>query len=169
MFHVGEYVVDSVNGICRIEGEVTLDYVEDKDRLYFLLIPLKDEKSKVYIPITSADKRLREILTEQKISDLLDEINDIDSIWIENDKERERIYKDVVKSCEPKQLVSIIKTLYFRKEQRSKEGKKNTTVDEKYFRQAEDNLYSEIGFVLSLNNEEVKSLIKDKVNLKECV
>lgn len=164
MFQVGDYVVDSMNGICKIEDAVTLDYAEDKNKRYFLLIPVNDTKAKVYTPVESADGRFRKALTESEITDLISNINEIDSVWIENDKERERIYKNALKSCEPKLLIGIIKTLYFRREKRSQEGKKNTALDDKYFQIAEDHLYTEIGLVLKLDNEQVKEMIKEKVN-----
>lgn len=164
MFQINDYVVDSTNGICKIEDVVTLDYAEDKNKKYFLLLPIKESKSKVFVPVATAETRFRKTLTQEEIADLLNVINDIDSVWVANDKEREKVYKDAVRSCEPKMLIGIIKTLYFRREQRNLEGKKNTAVDDRYFKMAEDILYSEIGFVLKISNDDVKKLIKEKVN-----
>lgn len=164
MFQVGDYVVDSTNGICKIEDTVKLDYATDKNKVYFLMIPVKELKAEVYIPIDKAEGRLRKTLTETQIYDLLDVINDINPITIENDKEREKVYREALGSGNPKLLVSVIKTLFFRREKRSQEGKKNTAIDDKYFKQAEEVLYSEIGFVLKLSNEDVKVMIKSKVS-----
>ncbi len=165
MLQIGEYVIDSTNGICRIEDIVKLDFAEDKNKQYYLLQPIKEIKAKVYISIDTTEKKIRKILTELEIKELLDDIKNIDSVWVENEKEREKIYRDAVRSCDPRVLVGTLKTLYFRNKKRLDEGKKNTIVDERYFKQAEDCLYSEIGFVLNLSNGEVKELIK--ANAKE--
>lgn len=163
MYQIGEYIVDNSNGICRVEDIVCPDFVTDKTKRYYLLIPIKEAVSKVYVPIENAENRFRKILTEEEINVLLSQLKDIESIWVTNDREREQIYKEAVRSSDPKQLIGIIKTLYFRREKRTNEGKKSTVVDERYFKQAENNLYSEIGFVLNLNNTEVENLIKEKI------
>ena len=43
-------------------------------------------------------------------------------------------------------LISIIKTLYIRKQKRMAEGRKCTAVDEHYFKLAENQLHSELTF-----------------------
>ncbi len=163
MFQIGEYVVDVNNGICKIEDVVTPDFVTDKSKKYYLVIPIKEEKAKIYISLEKAENEFRKILTKEEITELLGKINEINSVWVANDREREQIYRESVRSGNPEQLVGIIKTLYYRREKRNNEGKKNTVIDDKYFKQAEENLYSEIGFVLNLNKDDVKELIKKKV------
>ena len=42
----------------------------------------------------------------------IQEINMIEALSVENKKEREKIYKNILKTCDPKSMVSIIKTFY---------------------------------------------------------
>ena len=48
----------------------------------------------------------------------------------------------------------------------SEEGKKSTVVDDRYFKLAENSLYSELGFSLNKTKDEVSVLIADSVNEK---
>ena len=65
-------------------------------------------------------------------------------------------------SCEV--LVSLIKTIYLRKEKRISKGYKVTAVDSRYFKQAEDFLYGELSIALSLSKDEVRAYITDSLD-----
>lgn len=57
----------------------------------------------------------------------------------------------------------IIKTIYFRKEERILENKKVTATDERYFRMAEEQLYGELAVALSMKKEDVQAYILNRV------
>ncbi len=62
-------------------------------------------------------------------------------------------------------LVKIIKTTYIRNENRKKNKKKLSEIDEEYFIKAESYLYNELSIVLNLSFEETKDyVIKKLVN-----
>lgn len=51
MFKIGDYVVNSNNGICKIEDIVHLDIsMSSKDKLYYMLIHVEAKNAKVYTP-----------------------------------------------------------------------------------------------------------------------
>lgn len=165
MYQIGDYIVKSVNGVCKVADIVHLDMsVADKDRQYYLLIPLEDATGKIYVPTDTADTSVRKVMSEREARKLIDEIPVIETIWIENERLRQEKYKEVVKSCDPKALVGIIKMAYLRKKKRLEQGKKNTVVDERYFKLAENNLYSELGFALHKDRQEICDLIAESFN-----
>jgi CarD family transcriptional regulator len=68
-----------------------------------------------------------------------------------------------MRKCDCTEWIRIIKTLYQKKMTRLAEGKKVTTGDEKYLRQAEENLYGELAVALGINRDEVKDYIINRV------
>ena len=57
VFEIGDYVIKAHNGICRIEDILHLDLPNaDKDRLYYLLIPLENKNSKLYVPTDTLER-----------------------------------------------------------------------------------------------------------------
>jgi CarD family transcriptional regulator len=161
MYQIGDYIVKSVSGVCRVEDIV---YLEKKQ--YYLLIPLEDASGKIYVPINTSDKSVRKVMSEGEAKKFIDEIPEIEMTWIDNERLRQEKYKEVVKSCDPKALVGIIKMAYTRKKKRLEQGKKNTVVDERYFKLAENNLYSELGFALHKDRKEIGDLIAETFNNK---
>ena len=83
--------------------------------------------------------------------------------YIENEKEREKIYKDAINSCNPQKLVGIIKNLYLRRLERTNSGKKNTVVDDRYFKLAENQLHNELSFALQVEKEQVVQIIAQSI------
>ena len=168
MFEIGDYVINANNGICKIEDKVHLDLpMSDKKKLYYMIVPIKEKSTKLYIPVDSDKQRIRKALDEVQALEVIDEIPRIEAVWISNDKQREQRYKEAIFSCEPKQLVGILKCMYMRNQQRNAEGKKNTTIDERYFKIAENNLYSELAFAMHKDKDELRQLITDRIHAKE--
>lgn len=165
MYKIGDYVVKPSSGVCRVDNIMHLDMSGvDRNRLYYLLVPVNDENGKIYYPVDSSAQQIRKVMTSQEAYELIERIPDIQEISISNDKLREQKYREVVKSIEPEALLSIIKTTYLRKKNRLEKGKKNTVADENYLNLAEKMLFSELCLVLGKEKDEVHNLIAESVN-----
>ena len=162
MFKPGDYVVNSNNGICKIDGVVTMN-TPNGNKEYYLLIPLHEPTAKIYIPLDSAAQRIRYAMSKEEATQLINSVKNINETYIENEKEREKIYKTAVSSCNPQKLVGIIKTLYLRRLEREKTGKKNTVIDERYFKLAENQLHNELSFALQVEKEQVVQMITQNI------
>ena len=163
-YEIGDYVVKPGNGVCRVEDILHLDIPgADKNQMYYLFIPLTDKNQKVYVSTNMADANFRKAMTEKEAWDFIEKIPQIEELWIDNEKLRDRRYKEAVQGCVPEDLVAIIKMTYLRKKKRTEQGKKSTVSDERFFRLAENYLYSELGFALNKDKDEVCRLIIDSV------
>lgn len=167
MYKIGEYVISTNNGICKIEDITHPDFVSEKDKMYYEILPVGEAKTKLYVSVDKASDRIRKVMTEEAATKLIDEIPTIDETWIDNDKQREMKYKEAIYSGKPELLVSIIKTMYFRKMKRTATGKKNTLVDERYFKMAEEHLYGELAFALGKEKDDMEQLITERIEATE--
>ncbi len=165
MYEIGDYVIKANNGVCRIDDILHLDLPNtDKNRLYYLLIPIDNKNAKLYVPTDAPEHTLRKALDEEQAWEVIRTIPEVEAAWITNDKLREQAYKEAIHSCNPTALISIIKNLYLRRKQRIEQGKKSTATDERYFKAAEDNLYSELAFALGKEKTEMRQLITDTIS-----
>lgn len=168
MFNVGDYVVKSNKGICRIDKISELDLsLNEKNRKYFFLTPLNEMNTKIYVPVDKEDNGIRKVITESEAWELIKKIPNIKASDIKDDKQREQKYKDVIKSNDLNELIAIIKNMYNRNQSRISVGKKNTSVDEHFFRVPEDNLYSELAFAIGKNKEDMKNIIEQNIVVNE--
>lgn len=168
MFDKGAYIVHQSAGVCEIMDVATLDMEgAATDRLYYILRPCYQKNSKVFIPVDREKTVLRAVMTGSEASDLIDNIPDIEELWIANDKLREAAYKEAMRTCDCRDLIRIIKALYLRKRERLIQGKKISSVDEKYLRMAEENLYSELSIIMKIPKENMEEYITDCIEHKE--
>lgn len=164
VFAIGDYVMKISNGICRIDDITHLEMSGiDKDKLYYVLSPIEGNRSKLFVCVDTADNNIRSAMTVDEAKNVIESIPSIEEAGIVNEKLREQQYKEAVRSGRPEALVGIIKTIYARKKLRENQGKKNTAIDERYFKQAEDLLYAEIAFVLGKKKDEICDLIISSV------
>ena len=170
MYEIGDYVIKANNGVCRVEDTLHPDLPNvDKNRLYYLLVPLDNKNSRLYVPIDTAENSLRRALSEEEAWEVIEKIPEVEAALIANDKLREQTYKEAIHSCNPTALVSIIKNLYIRKKQRSEQGKKSTATDERYFKLAEDNLYAELAFALGKEKNQMRQIIAETIEQRTLV
>lgn len=160
MFQVNEVIVYGHHGVCEITeiGKLKMP-MADKEKLYYTLRPLYHKDSAVYAPVENRKIIMRPVITREAAEALIQRIPEIETVWIVNEKAREVQYKEALQTCDCEELIKIIKTLYYRKQQRLESGKKVTVVDEKYFRQAEDKLYEELAYVLGMEKNQVDQYI----------
>lgn len=162
MFKKGDFVVNTNNGLCEIKDVVTMN-MSGTDKEYYLLIPINEQTAKVYVPVDLSTQRIRLAMNKDEALSLIESIPDIHETYIENEKERERTYKEALNSRDPKRLVGIIKTLYLRRQKRLDAGKKNTAVDDRYFKLAENHLHNELAFALEIDKSEILDLIFNRI------
>ena len=168
MFEKGEYIIYGRSGICKIEDITHLSISGiDQQKLYYVLAPLNTRGSRVYFPVDKKDANARRLISEKEAWALLDEIRDIPEIGITNEKLREDAYRQALNSCDYRQWVSIIKTLYQRKQMRISRGKKMGTTDERYMKLAEDARSRERAFVMATNTADRVAFTADFVPKNE--
>lgn len=160
MFSVGDFVIHANTGICTVTEITTLDMATDANMLYYILIPLGKESSKVYLPVEGSSITCRPIISKDVALNVINKISQYEAIEIKTEKEREQTYKENLRCCECENWCRLLKTLYCRKVSRLKEGKKTTVVDDRYIKLVEDFLYGELSFVLEQEKKELSELFK---------
>ena len=165
MFKVGDYVVYGNTGVCKIEDIGPLS-IGNSDKEYYTLVPVYGRNSKLYTAVDSDKVVIRPIMTKQESDALINEMEEIDALRIGDEKRREEIYKETMRTCDCKEWVRIIKTLYSRKMDRLSRGKKVTSSDERYLQMAEENLFGELAFSLQMPKEKVGEFIGEKIGKK---
>ncbi len=168
MFETGDYIVYGNTGICRVMGVTTMDMEGiPKNRLYYILRPDGQAEGKIFTPVDNHKMVMRRMMSKEEAENLIEEIPDIEVLGVADDKLREEKYKECIRSCECRELIRIIKTIYIRKKERLSQGKKVTAVDERYLRLAEENLYSELSLLLGIPKNRMEHYITVRMKRKQ--
>lgn len=160
MFDLNELVVYGNSGLCVVSdiGALAMD-AADKNKIYYTLTPVSKHNAHIYAPIDSSKVVLRSINTESECRQLIKDIPFIKPSDIEGDKDREKKYKSIIRTCDLECIVGLIKLLYLRRTNAEEQGRKLNNTDKNYLNQAEDALFSELTTVLDVAENDVKRLI----------
>lgn len=160
MFEMGTMLVHPTYGVCEIVqiGKIQMKNVKN-DHVYYTLVPLYDKKSRLFIPTDSDGLGLRPVMSKESAQKLVDNLAEMEPIPVQNEKEREKLFKELLKTGNCEDISRIIKTLYLRKQARLTAGKKTVSLDEKYLFIAREHLYGELAVALGIDKEGVEAYI----------
>ena len=125
VFSVGEYVVHGNDGVCKVEAVEPMSG-SGSDRVYYTLVPVYSTGSKLFVPTDSTKVITRAVISKNEVKQLMDEWEDIELLSVENDKKREEVYKQALRSCDCRQWVKLIKTSYQRNQVRTSSRRVST-------------------------------------------
>ena len=164
MFTIGDRIIYGSSGVCDITDISTLN-IEGvpKDKLYYILSPYGRNESHIYAPVENCKVIMRKMLTREEALALLDELPALEPIEAGTDRQREQLYRECIKSCDCRLLIRIIKTLWLRSQSRVGSGKRISSLDERYFKLAEEHLYSELAIALGMEKQEVGPYIETRM------
>lgn len=137
--------------VCHVKNINTINNQE-----YYSLEPINDSSLKITIPINS--NRIRNLISKDELSNIINNMSRIDIINIE-EKFIESEYKRLLTNGTSIDLIRIIKTIYLRNKERAKNKKRIMDKDKEYIDKAKEILYNELRIVLDLSFEDTKEYI----------
>jgi CarD family transcriptional regulator len=162
MFKKNSYVVYGMNGTCRVTDVTTLKMPGcDQKRKYYVLQPIGSESSRIYSPVDNNKVLIRPVISKREAKELLGSIDSIEEAVVPNEKFREETYKDILRSGDCKRTLGLLRTLIGRRRKRISQGRKITSLDERYFGEAMSRLTDELTVVLGEDHAAVTAELSD--------
>lgn len=158
MVSIGDVVVYGQE-VCTVVGKEKKGPDQED---YYVFCPVDDETMTIYAPKKFAKARTRPIITPEGAEALIDRIPDIETVDVD-DRSIEDVYKKLMKSGAPEDLVKVVKTAYLRSEAKHQKGLKKSEKDKTYFRAAEKLLYSELSVVLERTYDDTRDYLMSRV------
>ena len=119
MFKIGDYVAHYKEGVCEVTSIGKLDIsCSDKKKEYYTLKPLYDAGGTLYTPVENEKRQIREVITSEEAQALIEDMLNIETIGVTDEKRREIFYKEALLRNQCRDWVAIIKTSYTRKMKR---------------------------------------------------
>ncbi len=159
MLKIGDNVLCSSRGVCTVKDVIKIDNND-----FYVLSSIYGKDITLYVPLKDADKRIKKLLSKKDIDKIIEEISKEDMPWIENDKDRQIAFKEILASNDRKKLMLLIKTIYVHQQELKKQNKKLHITDEKAFKDAEGLLHDEFAFALNIDRNSVFEYIANKIN-----
>ena len=168
MFNVDDMVLYGNTGACRIKEKCKRQF-DNKIREYYLLVPVYDDKTTIYVPTDNnvQVEKMKRVLSVEEIQELINSMQTDDELWINDEKSRQEKYKNIIKSGNRMELIKMIKALRRHQKEQQEKGKKLYIADEKIFKEAQKMLHNEFAVVLNIKPEEVIDFIVKGIEERE--
>lgn len=167
MFEVGSYIVCGHHGVCKVEeiGPLKMNN-SSEGKQYYTLSQVYSKGGMVYVPVDNDKIVMRPVLSSEEAEQLISEITSAEEIHAANVRQEEAAYKEAIRSCDNKEWVKVIKTLYHKKQMRNAIGKRATSSDERNLHAAEEQLHGELAVALGMTKSEVVAYILKKIGME---
>ena len=102
MFEKGGYIVYGTTGVCQIEDITGMKSKgASGEKLYYVLRPCFQKGNTIFTPVDNGKIAMRAAMTREEAEMLIKRIPQIEELEEADDKERERLYKEAIKSGKP--------------------------------------------------------------------
>lgn len=168
MFQKNDIVLYGSHGVCIIQDISDLTF-GNHSGTYYILKPVYDEKSTIFVPLHNSflTDKLRHILSETEIHQILSLLPQEPSTWLENIDERKAQYRKTLLGTDRLEIIKLIRSLYLHQKQQNSRGKKLYSADEHMLKEAERLLYDEFAYVLKIDREQVPAYIRNELENNE--
>ncbi len=164
MYQIGDTIVYTSNGVCRID-DIREEAFGGTTRAYYVLQP-RNGNLAVYVP-TDNERLLghmRPLSTPQRVQEVIHSILLEEApVWIGDNHKRNVYFQSVLNEADIMELMRLTRAVRSRREELAAHGKRNLLADENINKRAERMLFGEIAEVVGISPDEVEAYISDSL------
>ena len=165
MYKIGDIVIYGTEGLCKIvditEKKFGKEVIE-----YYVLEPVDSAASTTYVPLKNEKSlsKMRHILKEEEILEIIKELPSDEIQWIASDRERRQVFRDIILFGDSKDIIKLARTIHLHQKELSSKGRKLHIADERFLKDAERMIFDEIAYVMHIDKGEVIDFITENIN-----
>jgi len=166
MYKVGDAIVYSSKGIFTI-SDVKKVFFSGKREEYYILTPVFDNNSSVYVPTKNENltSKMKPVLTKDKVMEVIIEAENKEANWIDDNDERNEEFSEVLTSGDRTRIMLMCKVLHNRKKELVSKGKHLRIADEQAYKNAKSLITNEFAYVLGILPDDVPEYISKVIEV----
>ena len=158
MFKVDDYIMYGITGVCKVIDITNEKFINGEKRDYYVLSPIHNNNTIIKIPLDNNKIPMRKIISKGDVTSLINDMPNMDTLWIDDEKKRNNQFKMMLKSGKCEDLIKLI----FNKRYAKSTSKKLNKADTEIIKEAERLLHEEFAIILNISPKEVNSYISSK-------
>ncbi len=155
MFKVDDYIMYGRTGVCKVVDITNEKFINGEERKYYVLSPIHNNNNTIIkIPLDNTKVPMRKIISKEDVTSLINDMSNMEEIWIEDEKKRSNEFKTMLKSGKCEDLIKLISN--------KRHSKKLNKADKEIIKEAERLVNEEFAIILNISPKEVNSYISSK-------
>ena len=165
MYKVNDFVVYNSSGVYKIKDIKKEKDISNNEIEYYVLQPAFAQDSlTIKTPVTNSRVRIRKVINKEDVLSIIASMPEMKTIWIDDFKERNEIFKQALRSGDVEKWVRLVKSIYKEKQDKNEIGKKIRKTDEDIMKAAEKNINEEFALALNISPDEVGPYIIEHIS-----
>ncbi|MEC5423497.1 CarD family transcriptional regulator [Virgibacillus sp. C22-A2] len=160
MFTIGELVIYSTHGICKIDDICEKNF-SGITRSYYVLRPVDNNNHHLTIstPVNSDKVVMLELMQKEEANELLEVFKCPGIKWNDSANARHNIYSKLVNTGNRKEIVKVVSTLMRRKSEMELLDRKLYEQDRKLLEATQKVLFQELALSLNTTSAEINNKV----------
>ena len=154
MFNIGDLIIYSSLGICRIDNICEQTY-NGITRKYYVIQPVEDKNLTIHNPVDNDQVVMLGMINRDDALEILESFKEKGIRWIDKGHDRTREYTDIVKTGDRKEISKIINTLMRKKFDADRNGKKIGDPDRRLLSSIQNIMFKELAIALNTSFESI--------------
>lgn len=155
MFKVDDYIMYGRTGVCKVVDITNEKFINGEERKYYVLSPIHNNNNTIIkIPLDNTKVPMRKIISKEDVTSLINDMSNMEELWIEDEKKRSNEFKTMLKSGKCEDLIKLISN--------KRHSKKLNKADKEIIKEAERLVNEEFAIILNILPKEVNSYISSK-------
>ena len=165
MYRAEDMVVYGQNGVCRVVEICRSPFDRSDERLFYVLCPeINTDKSTIFVPMETAEDKMRLPMTAAQARALLDAIPEIEPLAVEIEKTRREVYRRALTGASPRDYVAILKTVVIRRREALIAKRQLAGADAEYEQRARSFLALELSMALGGDAREMAARLAEEIS-----
>src|SRR5690625_1445156 len=165
MFNVGDLIIYSTHGLCKID-EISEKTFGDVTKLYYIMHPVTDANLTISIPVDSEQAVMLSILEKEDAKRLLQSFEEPGTEWIEDIKKRTKKYKSLIDKGDRKVISQVLNTLMRKEIEAKVKNIRMSDQDRKLLTYLQNIMFEELAASLDTSYEDISNKVTDIISQK---
>ena len=165
-YKVGQSIIHKSIGVCTIKDIVEKDFGFGAQK-YYVLVPYYaagNAANNTETMVNAANtKQLRNYTPKKEIMEVLNKIQELESLWVNDSKRRKEIFLKILSEGDLLSLCQLVRTVYLKKIEYVDLKKNVPITDTTFCANAEKLIFEEFAISLDKSVEDAKELLIPKL------
>jgi CarD family transcriptional regulator len=154
MYNIGDLIIYSSHGICRIDDICEKTY-SGMTQNYYVIHPIEDDNLTINAPVELVNKTMVEIMNHSEALEIIESFKQPGIMWIDKAMDRTKSFTEIIKSGKRKEISMLLNTLMRKKNEFESTDKKLSDPDRRLLLWIQSILFKELSIALDITIEEV--------------
>lgn len=167
MFKIGDLIVYSGHGICRVD-EISDKTYTGITKAYYVLHPIENsQKLTISTPVDNDKIVIVKLMNKEEAENILESFNSAGINWIEKPQLRGQMFKDIVYTGNRMDIAKVANTLLWKKHEIEMARRKFYEQDNRILSTIQNILFKELAIALNTSSEAIIEKIKSMLRIND--